>query len=276
VGAPVDSWDLELSPDDRYVAFQHHRSLDCHFSIWLIDTTRNVSSPFSVQSERSYSPVWSHDSARVYFTSARSNSLGGRRAAFVKAVDDAAPERPLETSGATFLDDLSSDGKYFVGTQFLRNYTRSLVYAEFGRETWQPLARSDGSQERPHFSPDGRWVAYDSDESGATEVYIVDFPAARRKQRISTAGGQEPRWTRDGREIVYYAPEGALMSAPFTGGAAGLPKRLFHIRFSTGIDGFHYALSRDGQRILAMKEVGVERSRNLNVVMNWPALLRRE
>jgi Tol biopolymer transport system component len=276
VGAPVDSWDVELSPDDRYVAFQNHRSLDGHFSIWLIDTTRNVSSPFSLQTERSYSPVWSGDSARVYFTSSRSNVFNSRRAAFVKAVDDATPERPLNVSGATFLDDLTLDGKYLVGTLFLANQTQSLVYSEFGREIWQPLAKADGSQQRPHFSPDGHWVAYDSDESGATEVYVVDFPAARRKQRISTAGGKEARWTRDGREIVFYASEGALMSASFTGGAAGLPKRLFPIRFSTGIDGFHYALSRDGQRILAMKEVGVERSRNLNVVMNGPALLRRE
>jgi Tol biopolymer transport system component/tRNA A-37 threonylcarbamoyl transferase component Bud32 len=277
VGAPVDSWDVELSPDDRHLAFQNHRSLDGNFSIWLVDTVRNVAAPFSAQNERSFGPVWSRDGARLYFTSARPPSKGASLAAFVKAVDDAAPESSFPAAGATWLEDLSPDSRYLLGVVLGASNGRSLTYTEFGKEVWTPLAKAEGSQTRPHFSPDGRWVAYDSTESGTPEVYVVDFPAGRRKQRISVAGGKEARWARDGKEIVYYAPDGSLMSAAYGGGAAtGAPASLFRIRFSTEIDGFHYAMSRDGQRILAMKEVGRQRSRDLNVVMNWPHLLRKE
>jgi serine/threonine protein kinase len=273
VGPLVDSWGVELSPDERHAAIQYHRSLDGHFSIWLIDMARNVAAPFSAQTERSFGPVWPRDSARVYFTSTRA----GRHSAFVKAVDDAGPERAFPASGATLLVDLSSDGEYFLGIDFRENGRKSVVYSRSGTEKWTPLAETEGSQTHAKFSPDGHWVAYDSTESGVLEIYVVDFPAAQRKVRISVAGGKEPRWSGDGKEIVYYAPEGALMSVGFTGaGPAAQPQRLFNIRFSTDIDGFHYTLSRDGRRVLAMKELGRERSRDLNVVMNWPRLLNRD
>src|SRR5262249_44199907 len=144
----------------------------------------------------SFSPVWSRDSARVYFTSAR----GGGTAAFVKAIDDAGPERPFPASGATLLVDLSSDGAYFLGVVFGENDRRWLVYSRFGSEKWTPLAAAEGSQAHAKFSPDGHWVVYDSTESGAPEIYVVDFPAAQRKRRISVAGGREPRWSGDGKE----------------------------------------------------------------------------
>jgi Tol biopolymer transport system component len=272
VGTPVDSWDVSLSPDDRHIAFANHRSLDGHFSIWLVDTARNVSVPFSVQTERSFTPVWSPDGGRVYFYSARSGAN-----AFTRAVDDAVPEQPFAAAAdLTGLQDLSHDGKFVLALRGPYRGVTSLVYASFGKDDWRPLLASDAPQVHGQFSPDGRWVAYESRESGAWEIYVVDFPGALRKRRISVAGGREPRWRHDGKELFYYAPEGGLMKADMNGGEAEPPKRLFNILFSSDIDGFHYAISSDGQRILAIKELGRERSRDLNVVINWPRLLRRE
>ena len=274
VGKPVDSWDVEISPDGRYVAFNNHRSLDGHFSIWLIDTARAVSLPFSVQTERSFRPVWSGDGARLYFHSARSSGPQ----VFVKALDDAGVERPFaEASGILRLQDVSRDGKFLLALKGISRSKTTLVYTTYGKEDWIPLLASGASENNAQISPNAQSAAYESDESGAWEVYVVDFPAARHKQRISIAGGREPRWRADGKELIYYATEGALVSVAFANGSASTqPQRLFNIRFSSEIDGFHYAVSRDGQRIVAMKETGRLRSRDLNVVINWPRLLLRD
>lgn len=272
VGKPADSWDMRLSPDDRYVAFQDHRTLDGHFSIWLTDLSRNVSFPFASQEELSYSPVWGPDGKRVYFVSARPE-----RKVFTKAVEDAGAEQPFPAGeGILALQDFSRDGTFILGLTGEYRAKTSLVYASAGDSVWHPLLASDSSQMHGQFSPDGRRVAFASQESGGWEIYVIDFPGARRKQRISVNGGREPRWAQDGKELLYYAPQGALMKVDYAGDSGGTPQRLFNIVFSKDIDGYHYDVSRDGKRILAARELGQERSRDLNVVINWPQMLHRK
>ena len=279
LGQPVPSvYGLELSPNDRYAAYINHRSIDGHFSIWIVDTTRDVVSPFSAQNVRSFDPVWSPDSRRLYFYSDR----GGSDQIFGRGIDETGPEQMINKSSDRYrLLNQSADGKYFLAALWsnVPGTKRTLAYTSSGLNDWRTLIGTGATEDRGQFSPDGRWVAYQSDESGSWEVYVTDFPGGRHKQRVSVAGGREPRWRRDGKELLYYAPEGALMSLSLSNGmdtASAKPEPLFKIRFTVSIEGFHYALSRDGQRILALKEVGQERSRDLNIVFNWPQLLRPE
>ena len=280
VGPSVPSnYGLEISPNGHYIAFLNHRSLDGHFSVWLLDLSREVALPFSVQTVRSFAPIWSRDSGRVYFFSDRD----GANAIFSKAVDDAGAEQLLIRLTARYiLLDQSPDSKFMLADQrpIEAGSKRSLVYASAGKNDWRNLMEANGVDGHGQYSPDGRWVAYDSDESGAWEVYITDFPGGRHKYRLSIAGGREPRWRQDGKELLYYSPDGALVSVDVSKSVdfgTAKPRRLFGIRFDTPALGYHYSLSRDGERIMALKEVSYESSsRDLHIVLGWPQLFRRQ
>jgi serine/threonine protein kinase/Tol biopolymer transport system component len=279
LGDPVDSWGLNLSPDDKYLAFSNHRSLDGHFSVWIVDIARNVASPFSVLTERSLYPVWSPDSARVVFYSDRE----GADRIFVKGIGDVRPEQPLTSSFERpyryHPTDVSFDGKFVLAERYEGSdaATTKPYYASLGKNDWRPLLAANAWARQPQFSPDARWVAYSSHETGAWEVYVADFPNGRSQQRISAAGGIEPRWRRDGKELLYYAPDEFVMSVDMGKGPGLSPQKpvpLFKVQFSSLSDSFHYALARDGQRIMAAK-AGTVRSRDLNVIFNWSQLVKR-
>jgi len=122
------------------------------------------------------------------------------------------------------------------------------------------------------FSSDGRWLAYQSDESGAPEIYVTAFPKRGRKWQISTSGGQAPRWTANGSEILYHAPDGALVAVavePHDGGLLiGEAAPLFNTMVQP--TGSHYwDVSPDGESVLAMEAVSNRDAPNLSVVVNW-------
>ena len=136
----------------------------------------------------------------------------------------------------------------------------------------EPFLRTPFNEESPRFSPDGRWVAYASDESGQAEVYVRPFPAGEGKWRISNDGGFYPRWRRDGKEIYYWSSSRTLMTVPVKLSSvfeAGAPQSLFTARpYDQGplANVFTYAASADGQRFLVNT---IEGDPTLNVIVNW-------
>jgi hypothetical protein len=215
----------------------------------------------------------------VYFYSDRDNA----NRIFAKGIGDVQPEQPLTSSSErpyTYRPrDVSFDGKFVLADRWEGGdaSTTKLHYASLGKNDWRPLLAANAWTGQPQFSPDARWVAYASHETGAWEVYVTDFPNGRSQQRISAAGGIEPRWRRDGKELLYYAPDEFIMSVNMGKGpglSPGTPVRLFKVQFSSLSDSFHYALTRDGQRIIAAK-AGAVRSRDLNVLFNWSQLVKR-
>jgi hypothetical protein len=131
------------------------------------------------------------------------------------------------------------------------------------------------SQMSPRFSPDGRWIAYESDESGDSEIYVALTEGAGEKRRLSPAGGRSPRWRRDGHELYYIAPSGFVMALPVTLGArleAGAPVPLF--RVDSGIE--NYDAAAEGSRFLVSMPAEKERESPIRVILNWPAALEKE
>jgi hypothetical protein len=124
------------------------------------------------------------------------------------------------------------------------------------------------------FSPDGKWVAYETDESGRRSIYLQPFPGSTGKRLVSTGGGSQPRWRRDGRELFYIAPDGYLMAVPMGEAAGpsgiGIPVRLFKARLApfSVISRQQYAVSRDGQRflIVAGDDAPVP---PITLILNW-------
>ena len=140
-----------------------------------------------------------------------------------------------------------------------------------------PYLRGDFNESQAQFSPDGRWLAYVSDESGTPQVYLQSFPTPGGQRQISADGGTQPRWRRDGNELFYLTPERKLMSVTVKMGAtfeSDSPRALFQTALNVNEFRQTYAVSADGQRFLLNTPVDTE-SPPMTVVLNWPALLRK-
>ena len=150
------------------------------------------------------------------------------------------------------------------------------VVAVDGERTPRPVIRSRFQEHMGSLSPDGRYLAYTSDETGRTEVYVVTFPDVSDKWTISTSGGTAPRWQQDGSELFFLDASGMLVSVPVMRGKgfdAGVAKPLFELQ-AVSTDGWTYAVSADGQRILAARSTGAATTA-ITMVVNWTALLNR-
>jgi dipeptidyl aminopeptidase/acylaminoacyl peptidase len=127
------------------------------------------------------------------------------------------------------------------------------------------------------FSPDGRWVAYTSDESRRNEIWIQSLPAAGGKWQISATGGTQPRWSRDGKELFFVSEDGRLIAIAVKAGSTlefGPPQPLFQLPFPNVSAGFAYAAAGDGKRFL-IKTRGGEKHRPIIVITNWLAVAKR-
>jgi Tol biopolymer transport system component len=140
-----------------------------------------------------------------------------------------------------------------------------------------PVLQTEHGEREGRFSPDVRWIAYDSTESGRREIWIQPFPPTGSKWQVSTGGGFSPRWRGDGNEIFYVAADGKLMAVPVSGGTTpqfGTVTPLFQTMFREGAYG-SYAVSRDGQRFLLNAPPGPDDITPITVVVNWEAALKR-
>jgi len=132
------------------------------------------------------------------------------------------------------------------------------------------------------FSPDGKWVAYASNESGKFEIYVTSFPGAQGKWQVSSAGGTQPRWRGDNKELFYIAPDGKMMAVPVSAGAnfdAGAPAALFqaHAReFFATSEQVSYDVTKDGQRFLINTQVKNADTHPMSVILNWDAEMKNK
>ncbi len=246
--------------------------------IWISDLQRGVFSRLTFDPSVDVVPVWSPDGTRVVFRSQRS----GPGDLYVKDISGAAPEELLLKSPQDKLpNDWSADGHYIM-YQTTGGETRNDlgIVPVSGDRKAQPYLQGPFNDQQGRFSPDGHWVAYTSDESGRSEIYIQSFPKPGAKYQISTTGGADPRWSRDGKELFYLSAGQKLMSAAVetTAGKiqAGLPKELFPVRVSGLVDTrAHYAVSPDARRflIVTLDEGGAVSP--FTVVLNWTALLKK-
>jgi len=146
-----------------------------------------------------------------------------------------------------------------------------------------PFIQTEFVEMQARFSPDGRWVAYASNESGVYQVYVQSFPTSGGKWQISTAGGAQPQWRRDGKELLYLAPDRKLMAVEVNGAGSsfdvGSPKPLFDALVSTSFPGQlgagYYAAGGDGQRFLLNTLAGDSAPVPFTIVLNWTAGLKR-
>jgi Tol biopolymer transport system component len=225
--------------------------------------------------------VWSADGSTIAFSSRRSSLfLPYQRAA--NGAGDAIPLFPYDKNA--WVNDWSSDGRWVIFSSQRPNGGGNDLWAvsmENGKahRPFQYVAGAP-SQQQAQFSPDGRFVAYGSSQSGTWEIYVQPFPnASEGKWMVSTRGGAEPRWSRDGKELFYFAGQ-TLMAAPVSTRSTfsnGPPAALFEapVQAAYFADSHRWQVAPDGKRFLLLVNAGDVRLAPLDVVVNWPALLRR-
>jgi serine/threonine protein kinase/Tol biopolymer transport system component len=274
VGAP-DSGDAlspSMSPDGKSVAFL--RRVNGNTGVWLLDTRRGVISPFTDRVAEDIFPTWSPDGTRIVFTSTRD----GRFDLFQRGTNGGGrDELLLRSPEETFACDWSSDGRFLLYQK--RN-------AESGFDLWalpfgdtanpSPVIQTAFDEKDGQFSPDGNQIAFQSNRSGRFEIYVQAFPGPGAPLPVSTQGGAQVRWRRDGRELFYVALDGRLMTAVVRTQAdgqleVGIPMPLFatHIGRAVTPVGAQYVVSPDGQRFLMNTVVESASPTPIRLIVNW-------
>jgi Tol biopolymer transport system component len=274
---------LSLSPDGRTVAL--NRVVKGDIDVWLVDVDRAVDSRFTLEPSIENLPLWSRDSRRVAFRSTRN----GPYDLFEKPASGAGDAQVLLATADTKapLDWTPDGGTLLYAAIDARTGTADLwALPVAGDGKPYPVVKSTFDEADGQFSPDGRWLAYESNESGRFEIYVQRFPESGGKQQVSTAGGSQPMWRTDGKELFYVAIDGRLMAVPVTAASdaraleVGAPVSLFAVQLANGPNVFgpggaarpQYAVAADGRFLLnlALDEANPP---PISVVLNWPSAL---
>jgi Tol biopolymer transport system component len=275
IGAPGLYGNVNLSPDNKNVAVDEIDRDGRHVNIWIHGLATQSARRLTFHLAVDQLPSWSPDGKRIAFASNQKFHF----TIYLKNSDGSGSEQELIDLGVPQQNiwDWSRDGKYVL----LLNNTE-LTYMSVNDKQPKPFLQTKGTVRNAQFSPDGKWVAYASNESGNWEVYVSPFPAANSKWQISAAGGEEPRWRRDGKEMFYLSADGKMMAVPVKIGAtfeSGPPVILFqtHPRQPVSImDAFAYDVTADGQRFLINTKVDEANTAPLSVILNWASDLEKQ
>jgi Tol biopolymer transport system component len=272
LGDPMGTSSLALSPDGRRVALS--RFDGGNPDIWVVDT--DVARQVRLTSEPviDIAPVWSPDGTRIVFQSHQTEP----GALYEVSASGGSVSKPLLTGPrGMFPTDWSVDGETILFQTF-DSSTRWDIWALrlSGDRKAAPLLQTPFDERDARFAPNGHWIAYSSDESGRSEIYVQQVSGTATKAAISTTGGGQPVWKHDGAELYYIALDGRLMAVPIQfmadrGIHAGAPVPLFmtHIGPSSPLIRQNYAVSQDGQRFLMNTMIEDTRAAPITLILNW-------
>jgi Tol biopolymer transport system component len=250
-----------LSPDEQQLAYDDLVSGD----IWIFDLERRTSSRVTTTPGYETSPVWIDEHRIAY----RKNSGG----IFEKDVSGTTEERRLSDLMVNGPTQVTADGHVlFFMVPPNRDVQAVAALPRTGGSTPHVLVQSPFPNVEPQLSPDGRWLAYASPETGRNEVYVQPYPATGARWQISSEGGRQPFWRADGRELFFVADNRRFYTVDVPRNAApsgwGLPRFLFTMRANVFNTRNSYVASRDGQRFL-VNTLAENSGEPLHVVLNW-------
>jgi eukaryotic-like serine/threonine-protein kinase len=277
-GEPAAFQSLRLSPDGQRIAVDTIDSSKNALDIWLYGADGSGASKFAFGPGNQGSPVWSPDGKRIAFSSDR-KSKGNKPDVWVKPVEGGTEDLLLENADNHTPVDWSRDGRFLAMQAIPAKGQRvwQLEVLELATRQTRTVSAGGGNNGvgDARFSPDGRFLAYDSDESGRSEVYVQAFPGPGGKWQVSAAGGYLPRFRGDGRELFYLSLENKIMAVPIDEAPAfhaGAPVALF--AFHPVLAGNVYDVSSDGKRFLVNSLPAEQGSPPLSLLVNWPALMK--
>jgi Tol biopolymer transport system component len=275
VGEPGIMGEPELSPDGKHTAVSVLDASSGTVQIWLYDLAGGTGSRFTLGSSANRFPIWSPDGSRVYFSSNRKGSGD----LYVKSASGAGDEEQVfHSDGWVWPSGCSRDGRFLAFTHYgpqsetdirllpLAGDKKSVVFTS--EKTKEPVAR---------ISPDSRWIAYESEESGRGEIHVASFPEPGGKWQVSTGGGAYARWRRDGKELYFVSSEEEMMAVDVRVGTSfefGKPRLLFKLPPIPNTNYWYYDVAPDGNRFLVTYPVETTQA-PLSLVLNWTEALRK-
>ncbi|HKW89854.1 MAG TPA: protein kinase [Candidatus Acidoferrales bacterium] len=275
--------DPHISPDGKVLAFALNTPSS---DIWLFDLARSLKSEFTFGTNSStgnMSPIWSPDSRRIAYTSIRKGKFG----IYERAADGSGQEETLVEPGPDQLYplDWAPDGRSIAYLDWHTSGTVLWMLPLGGDRKPYPLNLLQQSQSFSfrtvaRFSPDGRWIAYTSNDSGRFEVYVGPFPGPGGKWLVSTDGGWFPQWRRDGKELFYVSLDNEIMAAAVSANGSsfvvGTVQPLFQSRpYYGSFTANLFDVTPDGQRFIVPYDAG-QPDRFFALIENWPALLKKQ
>jgi Tol biopolymer transport system component len=256
-----------ISPDGQRVSVTRKDNSYVTSDISVIDLVRGTETRFTFSDGEDMFSHWSPDGSRICWTSAQ----GAGYQILQKAASGAGENEVLADSDAlVWINSWSPDGKFILFDRYASETKQDLWVLPLEGDR-QPFAYLKGpfNEREGRFAPDGRWVAYTSNESVRHEIYLQSYPASAVKIQISTNGGSNAQWRGDGKELFYITSDNKLASVEVkpNGAGAGLPKPLFEL----GLLRPHYAVSADGQRFLFVNQAQQGKSVQYDMIANWAA-----
>lgn len=239
--------------------------------IWLYDLSRETLTRFTFEGSANLGPLWTPDGKRVTF---QCNKDGPANIYWQRADGSGGQERLTTSEYVQVPMSWSADGQHLAFIEINPTTGYDIWVLDLADRKAQPFVRTPFSESSPRFSPDGHWLVYISNESGRYEVYVQPYPGPGGKWQISTEGGTEPMWNRNGRELFYRSGEKMMAVDVVThpNFTAAKPRILFegHYLLSPATSA-NYDVSPDGQRFLMLKsaEAGGAAPTQINVVLNW-------
>ena len=287
IGEPGGYISPKLSPDGKRVAVYRTTGTGSPGDIWVNDLARNTQTRLTFDAADDSAPIWSPDGSRIVFASNRNGAYG----LYQKNSNGIGDEELLLKAGASMVpEDWSLDGRFLV-YMITEGGGRDVSFLPLaglsagqmaGERKPVPFLKTPFYERHAQLSPDGRWLAYISDESRTAEVYVQSFPAGGGKWQVSTSGGMQPRWSHDGKELFYLALDGKMMAVAVKAGTtfeAGTPEALFQTRIyglaTSPAYSQQYDVTADGQRFLLNVDVADANAVPLTVVLDWTAALQK-
>jgi len=260
-----------VSPDGSMVAADRQDASGL-WDIWLHDLARGTATRFTFGPVSSLYPAWSPDGSELTFSSQRS----GYNQPYKKPVNGVSQEEALNKDSRSHrVEDWSRDGRYLIEDVFdPKTSSDILVVPTFGDRKPFPYANTEFHEVNAKLSPNGEFLAYQSDESKRFEVYVQTFPEHGGKWQISTGGGTLPVWSRDGRELYFISADRKMMAVEVKNDGkklqAGVPRPLFEVREADQFD-----VGKDGRFLIHVPQDQAGGSVPLTVVVNWQAALKK-
>jgi serine/threonine-protein kinase len=273
--------DARISPDGQRAAFEISDQND---DIWTLDFARGALTRQTFESAEEETPRWSPDGTWLAYSATR----GAQRTVFRRRADGSGTDEPLWTAqNHSHVTDWTTDGRALILDATVGGVAGGqndvFMLSVEGNRTPKALVQTRFNEQGASLSPDGRWLAYCSDESGQREVFVQSFPSLQGKWQVSVGGGCQPVWSKKGDEL-FYRGQGAMHAVRVGAGATfvpGAPQRLFADRFYTKGQGHTgYDITADGKRFLMVKDVEAAQKpdatpASLVVVLNWAEELKR-